>query len=346
VVTRLHSLRRSHGFTLVELLVVIAIIGVLVALLLPAVQAAREAARRSSCTNNLRQLAIATHNFHDTYGNRLPPGAANDMAPFGRDTAARWGSSWYVYILPFIEQNNIYDKWDFTNHSGYQNANNAVYVNNAWIKAYRCPSTAVPEWFNKGGASARTMVVSYTGIAGSAITPGSTGTYQQGCCNGSGSWASDNGIFHAGSKTGFSAITDGTSNTWLIGEQSAHLRDAAGKPVTAGFGAGVGNSGGIYGWPMGAAHPANGGQNGWGDGRHFNCTAVRFRINQIGFTNDVANGHNNDVGANFPISSYHPAGVNIALADASTRFYSNSLDLTVIHALCTKSGGETINNAD
>jgi len=296
----------------------------------------------------MRQLAIATHNFHDTYGDRLPPGAGNDMAPFGRATGAHWGSSWMVYILPFIEQNNIYDKWDFNSHSGYNHAANASYINNVWIKAYRCPSSAVPDFFNRSGTAARMMVVSYTGIAGSAVTPGSSGTYAQACCNGSGSYASDNGIFFGASKTGFSGITDGTSNTWLIGEQSAHVRDANNRPITAGYTAGTGNSGGLYGWTMGAAVPANGSHSTWtSDGRHFNCTAVRFRINQNGFPADSAtsatNGLNNDVGGNFPLSSYHPAGVNMALADASTRFYSNSLDLTVIHAMCTKAGGETLN---
>src|SRR5262245_30406644 len=98
--------RKLHGFTLVELLVVIAISGGLVGGLLPAGQAAREAARRSSCGNNLKQLAIAVHNFHDTRG-RIPPGGAVDQTPeFGtHPTGTAWGSSWFVYILPFAEQN-------------------------------------------------------------------------------------------------------------------------------------------------------------------------------------------------------------------------------------------------
>ncbi len=341
---KLHCCRSRAGFTLVELLVVIAIIGVLVALLLPAVQAAREAARRSSCTNNLKQLAIACHNFHDTYASRLPPGAANDTAPFGTSATAQWGSSWMVHILPYIEQAPLYEKWQFHTHSGYTNANNGALVNNLTIKVFRCPSSAVPDFFNSNGYAARKMVVSYTGISGSAITTGAgTGTYDQSCCNGSGSIAADNGVFHAGSKNGLGSITDGTSNTFLIGEQSAHVRDANGKPVTAGYTAGVGNSGGLYGWTMGASHPANGGQNGWGDGRHFNCTAVRYKINHIGLGNAASSGTNNDVGANFPLSSYHPAGVNMAVADGSVRFFSNNQDLTVIHAFATKSGGESLN---
>ena len=136
---------RRSAFTLVELLVVIAIIGVLVALLLPAVQAAREAARRSSCTNNMKQLGIALHNFHDTF-NRFPPGGARDQQPFGTHaTGGGWGSSWKVYILPYIEQNAIYDKWLFDGaNSGYTHASNMVYTNRLKIATYRCPSSPVP----------------------------------------------------------------------------------------------------------------------------------------------------------------------------------------------------------
>lgn len=333
--------RSRRGFTLVELLVVIAIIGILIALLLPAVQAAREAARRSNCSNNLKQLGLALHNFHDV-NLRFPPGAGNDVSPFGTAGGAGWGSSWYVYILPYVEQRSIYDKWQFYGNSGFQNTNNINMVNNLKIPAFRCPSSAVPEFFARGGAAAQIMVVSYTGIAGSAVNTGATGVYQQTCCNGNGSYASDTGVLHAGSKYNFAAITDGTTNTWMVGEQSDHVRDANNQPVTAGYNAGCGNSGGMYGWTMGAAHNTGGGQSGWGDGRHFNCTSVRWEINKTGLNNSAANGTNNDVGANFPINSAHPGGVLMCMADASNRFFSNTTSLTIIDALCTRDRGESI----
>jgi prepilin-type N-terminal cleavage/methylation domain-containing protein len=343
---------RRRAFTLIELLVVIAIIAILIGLLLPAVQKVREAAARSKCMNNLKQLALATHNYHDTNG-VLPPGAANDQNPFGTQatisTGAQWGSSWLVYSLPGIEQNAIYSKWVFNTHSGYTNNANITLIRNITIPTFRCPSSPVPDMMaGRGGAAGPLMNHSYTGIAGSAMGISSTGlgipttgTYQQGCCNGTGSWASDTGIFYAGSKVNL-LMQDGTSNTWMIGEQSDHIRDANNQPITAGYTAGVGNSGGLYGWPMGAAHNTGGQQSGWGDGRHFNCTTVRWTINRRGLTNSSANGTNNDVGANFPINSAHTGGANMALGDGTVRFFRDSLSPVVIHAFCTRAGGETV----
>src|SRR3954454_5903389 len=127
---RLAGLRRA--FTLVELLVVIAIIGVLVALLLPAVQAAREAARRMQCQNNLKQIGLASHNHHDVVG-ELP-----------RAYSPVTGLSWHVYILPYIEQQALYNNFDLTTaNNTHTSANRNDPYGLVILKAYQCPSCPV-----------------------------------------------------------------------------------------------------------------------------------------------------------------------------------------------------------
>jgi len=163
----------------------------------------------------------------------------------------------------------------------------------------------------------------------------------------------DTGCLYAGSQVTMVGITDGTSNTWLIGEQSDHVRDANRAPLTIGFTAGVGNSGGLYGWTMGSAIGQNQSPSTWGDGRHFNCTSVRYKINQNGLvpagTNmatgtAAAAGINNDSGANFPLSSTHPGGINVANADGSVRYVSENMDINVISAFCTRASNEVTSN--
>jgi prepilin-type N-terminal cleavage/methylation domain-containing protein len=135
---RRHQCRES-GFTLVELLVVIAIIGVLVALLLPAVQTAREAARRTSCKSNLKNLGLALHNYHDTFG-RLPPGAIftyKDSYITGSSSNS-WGQNWLILLLPFIEQNNLFAMYDFKELRAMDGANKNVV--SAEIPLLKCAS--------------------------------------------------------------------------------------------------------------------------------------------------------------------------------------------------------------
>jgi prepilin-type N-terminal cleavage/methylation domain-containing protein len=132
-------MNRRSGFTLVELLVVIAIIGVLVGLLLPAVQSAREAARRSSCSNNLKQIGLSVQNYHDTK-NRFPEGRVRSEA---KNTAAPWNTeniSWMARVLPFMEETALHDAIDFELSPGWGAPNNAVMQNK--VGTYRCPSDA------------------------------------------------------------------------------------------------------------------------------------------------------------------------------------------------------------
>jgi prepilin-type N-terminal cleavage/methylation domain-containing protein len=104
--------RRTRGFTLVELLVVIAIIGILVGLMLPAVQMARESARRTQCTGNLDQIGTALHNYHDTHG-CFPPFFIHRTGDPSRIADADKGANWLVFLLPYVEQQALYDQWDF-----------------------------------------------------------------------------------------------------------------------------------------------------------------------------------------------------------------------------------------
>ena len=280
----------------------------------------------------MKQLATALHNFHDTY-KRLPPGCAQDQRPFGTNVGG-WGSSWKVYILPYVEQGVIFDNWvlDGTN-SGYTNANNMALVHRVTIPAYRCPSTVLPEFYPGGGwngGATNEMYSCYTGIAGAGSN---TAPFTANTTGGHG-WTSGDGCLNANSKVNFASLTDGTSNVILVGEQSNHLRDANGMIVAGGFGAIT--SQGPHGWTMGAGNQNVG--NAYTD-RHFNCTTVRWTINQIGFTSNAATGTNDNTGNNTPLSSLHPGGCHVALGDASNRFVSQDVPLaTLLQLSCISDG--------
>jgi prepilin-type N-terminal cleavage/methylation domain-containing protein len=199
--------RRGSAFTLIELLVVIAIIAILIGLLLPAVQKVREAANRAKCSSNLKQLALAAHNYHDARG-KFPTGLHMGVDMGGGRYAG--GTSWMVDLLPYIEQDNLQKKWDYNDHrnnvAGGMNATTAQI-----IPIHRCPSDQLNLWYYY-----------HLGMIPEAWGYYGIGTY----CGNAGrrsyppAQLSRDGIFSLDSNVRLADITDGSSNTFLFGERS------------------------------------------------------------------------------------------------------------------------------
>jgi prepilin-type N-terminal cleavage/methylation domain-containing protein/prepilin-type processing-associated H-X9-DG protein len=345
------SSQRQRAFTLIELLVVIAIIAILIGLLLPAVQKVREAAARMKCSNNLKQIGIALHSYHDTNG-YLPPGGATDAAPFGAagNNTGGWGSSWMVFILPQVEQQAFFSQWQLNNSSGWGNGTDGALLNNFVISIYRCPSTTLPVQQNgltnpttDPGGNGTAMVPTYCGIAGAVngLIPGytesrtSTGGGGAGCCNGG--ITSAGGVMFPNAQIKLTGIGDGTSNTMMISEQSDYLTTTSGQKVSW-------NASGPHGWAIGshAGTPPNYGNG--GDARAMQITTIRYPINQkTGWTPTPGNcgsqGVCDNTGQNIPLNSNHTGGVNVMLGDGSVRFVRDSITLQTLAQLATRDDG-------
>lgn len=340
--------RFRSAFTLVELLVVIAIIGILIALLLPAVQQAREAARRMQCSNNLKQQGLGLHNFHDTY-NRLPPGAANDMQPFGTRTSPEWGTSWLGYIMPFLELGNAFENAKLTQGNGY----NSTAIQNAIgdgagetpvFDVYACPSSPMPR---VAAYAPKTMIADYVGISGAVNGFGSI-TAPQGVDQFfSSSYfgaATINGALHFNSQTRFADVTDGTSNTMIVGEISDFLyKDASTKfdyRPSARHGFHMGSRG-----PDTSTSVPNSGQS-----RQFSLSTIRYKINpgkQQFFSGTASSGVRDEGGyssggANVPLTSAHPGGVMVLLTDGSVRFLTETVDNVTLGNLAVRYDGNVL----
>lgn len=195
-----------RGFTLIELLVVIAIIATLIGLLLPAVQRVRESAARTQCINNLKQIGLALHNYHDI-NNRFPPGYidgnSNPASSPANDVGPGWG--WASFLLPFVEQQNIYNQINFSIGVGI-GSNSAVC--RLPIKVYQCPSDPYQQDFTVWPTS---IVVAHANYAG---CNGTMETFSE---------AGDNtGLFLRNSRYSTANITDGLSNTIVVGERSGN----------------------------------------------------------------------------------------------------------------------------
>jgi prepilin-type N-terminal cleavage/methylation domain-containing protein/prepilin-type processing-associated H-X9-DG protein len=310
--------RNPRGFTLVELLVVIAIIGVLIALLLPAVQAAREAARRMSCNNNLKQIALATHNYHDRVGT-FPSGTL--LKTFSTQPKMR-GPSLFIFILNEMEQSslrNLLDLNDPLNNEAGGQSSLAAKV----LPVLVCPSDVIPQNPVQHGTSGR-----WHGLTSYGGNGGTGGTHRFFCV--SNPLMTDGMFFETGpisnpvprqSPVRMADVRDGTSNTLFFGERS-HT-----DPVFDGWAGGAGEQLiGNYGW----WHTAGG------------LAIVDASMSTLAPMNYRADTSQPSfaclrVGA---FGSFHPGGANFALVDGSVRFISQTIDMNVYRALSTRQGNE------
>lgn len=306
---------RRSGFTLVELLVVIAIIGVLVSLLLPAIQAAREAARRMSCQNNMKQHGLALHNFHDAFG-KFP---ASGWTTTGPGNPAGKFVGWRALILPFIEQTNLQNGYDFT-VNWWEGANlNAATVA---VDVYQCPS--VPDrqkttfLVAKSPRPAITVAnplatADYEAIMGvqSVVNPQLYATAQTNRC-----------VLFRNASVRIGDITDGTTNTVMVVECGA-------RPMT------------YRGRRPAPQIPNDQGQS-WADSEGgFSLDGANQDGSQIGLGPSLTPRAINATNFNEPYA-FHPSGANFVFADGHVQFLSDTTPLDVVAAICTRNAGEIV----
>ena len=358
------SYRRHCGFTLVELLVVVAIIGILIGMLLPAVQMVREAARRTVCANNIRQIALAVHNYESALQefpvNQIGPGVTNGSGGF------RTGNySWLVPILPFIEQENIFNQFDMSINNGdgdgYKVSDshpNALAVSQL-IDTYLCPSDTPNRANSILMGSANPAPSNYAGNAGWP-------SYSTGFTGERGTPGRFNGAiplvhpsrpvgWHGNGRVGFQNITDGTSNTALVAERliqqgnsrrtitdgdprmsSLHIleRNQTQERIVRQM-----NSSHTHLFE--SAHIGRSWSSGWplAGPTYMHVQPPNANIGHYGTSEDEGD-------FVLTASSQHPTGVNLALVDGSVKFIEDKISLEVWWALGSRDDGRTESLAD
>ncbi|AMV21475.1 DUF1559 domain-containing protein [Planctomyces sp. SH-PL14] len=320
---RLVHSRSDRGFTLIELLVVIAIIAVLVAILLPAVQQAREAARASQCKNNLKQLGIAMHSYHETHF-CFPPGST---AVFYK------GTNWRTHLLPYIDQGPLYNKLDFnlplTGGGSYPTSGVNTVLNNLSIPVYTCPSSDLNPTVGGSNNTSNLLMHMYVGIMGATPDPagrtvGSASNY--------GGFYVNNGTLLCNEITRIRDMSDGSSNIMVIAEQSGRVNGVTDvRSAYYGGWAGV-----TFAAPVSASVPAS--SDSWSTG----VTGVMYSINYRTYGAAIPAEANSPYDANTLLNSFHTGGINALMGDGAVVFLGDSMEMETLRRLASRGDSKPV----